>query len=126
MLFGPAVEHATYVFLTPVLSWAFLERTGPRGGRWLIAPAFVLVMLLGWGIVSRPVMDAAPVLLTALPLGTTLLIVWLVRYGAGFSEPRTQRSGVSGGGPFTPLRCVRGSDEAKRTPLPAPLPALRR
>ena len=27
------------------------------------------------------------------------------------SEPRTQRSGVSGQTPLTPLRCVRGSDE---------------
>ena len=26
MLFGPAVEHATYVFLTPVLNWALLQR----------------------------------------------------------------------------------------------------
>src|SRR5438132_8303460 len=28
----------------------------------------------------------------------------------GRSEPRTQRSGVSGAGPLTPLGCVRGSD----------------
>jgi dolichol-phosphate mannosyltransferase len=30
--------------------------------------------------------------------------------GNGATEPRTQRSGVSGAAPLTPLRCVRGSD----------------
>jgi hypothetical protein len=31
------------------------------------------------------------------------------------TEPRTQRSGVSGVAPLTPLRCVRGSDAIRES-----------
>ena len=88
MLFGPAVEHAGYVFLAPVLNWALLERDGPRGGRWLIASAFVLVMLLGWDALGRSVPVLAPVLLTALPIGTTLFTCWLIGCGQAYSPQR--------------------------------------
>src|SRR5205823_8553345 len=77
MLFGPAVEHATYVFLTPVLNWALLQPNAPRHGRWAIMPAFVLVMLLAWGVTAPSVMETAPVLLTVLPIGTTFFTCWL-------------------------------------------------
>jgi hypothetical protein len=80
MLFGPAVEHATYVFLTPVLNWALLQRGAWRGGRWLIGTAFVLVMFLGWAVVSPAVMETAPILLTVLPIGTALFTLWLIGY----------------------------------------------
>ncbi len=79
MLFGPAVEHATYVFLTPVLNWALLQRDGWRRGRWLIGAAFVLVMFLPWGV-TPTVMEAAPILLTVLPVGTALFTFWLICY----------------------------------------------
>jgi hypothetical protein len=79
MLFGPAVEHATYVFLTPVLNWALLQRDWRRG-RWLIGAAFVLVMFLGWTVISPNIMETAPVLLTALPVGTALFTLWLIGY----------------------------------------------
>ena len=79
MLFGPAVEHATYVFLTPVLNWALLQREGRRG-RWLIGAAFVLVMFLPWAVVAPAVMETAPVLLTVLPVGTALFTLWLIGY----------------------------------------------
>jgi hypothetical protein len=80
MLFGPATEHATYVFLAPVLSWAVLRRGGLPRGRRLIGAAFVLVMILGWDALGRSVTEAAPVLLTALPVGTTLFTFWLIGY----------------------------------------------
>jgi xanthine/uracil permease len=80
MLFGPAVEHATYVFLTPVLNWALLQRDGWQRGRWLIIAAFVLVMFLGWAVVSPAVMETAPILLTVLPVGTVLFTFWLIGY----------------------------------------------
>ena len=80
MLFGPAVEHATYVFLTPVLNWALLQRDGCRRGRWLIGTAFVFVMFLGWAVVSPRVMETAPILLTVLPIGTALFTIWLIGY----------------------------------------------
>jgi hypothetical protein len=78
MLFGPAVEHAGYAFLAPVLCWAFLESGRGMGRRALIGTAFGLVMVLGWGSLTRSLLDALPVLLAALPVGTALFAVWLV------------------------------------------------
>ncbi|HWG41494.1 MAG TPA: glycosyltransferase family 87 protein [Gemmataceae bacterium] len=82
MLFGPAVEHATYVFLTPPLAWAVLERRAWPLGRGLIVAAFVLIMILGWGAVSR-LLWMWPVLLTTLPAGTALFALWLIGYAQG-------------------------------------------
>jgi hypothetical protein len=79
MLFGPAVEHATYVFLTPPLAWAVLERRAWPLGRGLILSAFTLIMILGWGAVTR-LLPTWPVLLTALPAGTALFSIWLLGY----------------------------------------------
>jgi hypothetical protein len=80
MLFGPAVEHATYVFLAPPLLAAAVDAEAWPRGRWLIRSAFVLVMVLGWGALTRPLQDALPLVLLALPVGTALFLVWLVGY----------------------------------------------
>jgi hypothetical protein len=53
---------------------------GPRG-RLLPVSALVLTTVFGWGEVARRLMDAAPVVLAALPLGTTLFILWLIVHG---------------------------------------------
>ena len=88
MLFGPAVEHASYVFLAPVLCWAILESRRNAGRRVLIGAAFALVMVLGWGSLTRPLLDTVPALLAALPVGTALFAGWLVwRIG----EPHDRR-----------------------------------
>jgi hypothetical protein len=68
------------VFLTPVLNWALLQRGAWRRGRWLIGTAFVLVMFLGWAVVSPIVMETTPILLTVLPIGTALFTLWLIGY----------------------------------------------
>ncbi|HJT78379.1 MAG TPA: glycosyltransferase 87 family protein, partial [Gemmataceae bacterium] len=81
MLFGPAVEHATYAFLGPSLAWAVLEREEWPRGRWLIGTAFVLVAVLGWDDLTRRLLGDLPLLTVALPLGTLLFTVWLVGYG---------------------------------------------
>ncbi len=84
MLFGPAVEHATYVFLTPALVWAVVQREVWPRGRGLLLAAFVLVMGLGWGAVGRLATEAwpagGPLLLAALPLGSALFALWLAGY----------------------------------------------
>lgn len=80
MLFGPAVEHATYVFLAPALIWALLERRAWPLGRGLILASFTLIMVLGWGAVTRLLSPDWPVLLTALPAGTALFMLWLIGY----------------------------------------------
>ncbi len=80
LLFGPATEHATYVFLAPVLSWAFLQGNARSRGRWLLGAALVLILLLGWDSIARVFPSCGPVLLTTLPLGTTLFAIWLIGY----------------------------------------------
>ncbi len=80
MLFGPAVEHATYVFLTAPLAWALLERRAWPAGQGLILAAFALIMILGWGAMTRLLSPEWPVLLTALPFGTALYALWLIGY----------------------------------------------
>ena len=78
MVFGPASEHATYVFLAPSLAWALLDTAAWPRGRWLIVTAGVLILVLGWGALARSVESA--VLLTALPVGALLFAVWIVCY----------------------------------------------
>jgi hypothetical protein len=80
MLFGPAVEHPTYAFLAPSLAWAVLEWRAWQRGRGLIVAALVLIAVLGWEPLVHPLLDQLPVLLAALPLGTTLFVIWLVGY----------------------------------------------
>ena len=76
MLMGPAVEPPTYVFLAPVLAWAFLDRAAWPSGRPLIVAAFVLVMVLGWSALTRPFWEMIPWLAVALPLGSALFLTW--------------------------------------------------
>jgi hypothetical protein len=82
MLFGPAIEHATYVFLAPPLIWAFLERHTWPFGRGLIWATFALVMFLGWGAITRLLTPLSPIALTALPVGSALFVLWLLGYTA--------------------------------------------
>ena len=86
LLFGPATEHATYVFLAPVLSWAFLQSNAQSRGHWLIGAALVVVLLLGWDSIALVFPSSGPVLLAALPVGTTLFALWLIGY-AGKEDP---------------------------------------
>ncbi len=97
MLFGPAVEHPTYVLLAPVLCWAVLAAGRATGQRVLIGTSFGLVMVLGWGSLTRPWLETLPVLLTALPVGTALFGVWLIgEKGRRVHAPRNaQRTGTS-------------------------------
>jgi hypothetical protein len=91
MLFGPAIEHATYVFLAAPLAWAVVQREEWPRGRLLLGTAAVLVLALGWGALSRMAMGAWPegggLLVAALPLGTALFILWLVGYAATCGPP---------------------------------------
>jgi hypothetical protein len=84
MLFGPAIEHATYVFLAPPLLWALLERRAWPVGRGLIWASVTLIMILGWGAVTRLLAPNWPIVLTALPGGTALFALWLVGYAQNF------------------------------------------
>jgi hypothetical protein len=85
MLFGPATEHATYVFLTPALCWGLVERDAWPRGRRLIGAAFVLVMILGWGALTRPLEPVVPLLVASLPLGAALFMAWLVGYAGSIA-----------------------------------------
>ncbi len=94
MLFGPAVEHATYVFLAPALAWAAVQRCDWRASRPLIFAALALVLVFGWGVLLRSWPPAEPYLLTALPLGTALFAVWLCGYATTLTPgiPSTEKA----------------------------------
>ncbi len=94
MLFGPAVEHATYVFLAPPLAWALLERRAWPHGQGLIVASFTLIMILGWGALTR-LLPMWPILLTALPAGTAVFALWLVGYaGTRQNYPPQQQTSI--------------------------------
>jgi hypothetical protein len=113
MLFGPAVEHATYAFLAPLLAWALVERDAWPRGRGLVVTAGVLVLVLGWGALTRPLADALPPVLATLPIGTALYLVWLVGY-ARACRPAAETA------PRVPVRSAyrRSISKAKLGPRP--------
>lgn len=92
MFFGPAVEHATYVFLAPSLIAALLDRSAWPRGRVLIVSAALLVLVLGWGALTRPLQDRFPPVLALLPLGTGLYALFLVGC-AGWGNPLPAQRG---------------------------------
>jgi hypothetical protein len=85
MLFGPAVESASFAFLAPVLAWAVVEPAGPWR-RWLALASAGLVLVLGWNAVGGLLRPSFPAVVGALPLGTCLFLVWLI------SRPCVQHS----------------------------------
>jgi Glycosyltransferase family 87 len=96
MLFGPAVEHATYAFLAPVLAWAAVQRCDWRPARPVLGAALVLILVCGWGALVRSLPVAGPFLLTALPLGTALFAVWVCGYATTVGNPDWQTKVLDG------------------------------
>jgi hypothetical protein len=88
MVFGPASEHATYVFLAPSLAWTLVNAGAWPRARWLALAAGVLLLVLGWDALAR---DAhATMLVAALPIGAVLLAIWMVGYSiVGARESKT-------------------------------------
>jgi hypothetical protein len=80
MLFGPAVEFATYAILAPMTAWGFLEAGDRRRDRPLMLAAFLLTTVLGFGAVERSLAPAFPLAPAILPTGTLLFAIWLARY----------------------------------------------
>ncbi len=78
MLFGPAVEHAGFAFLAPVLAWAVVEPACGRVRRSLVLLSAGLILLLGWSAVGGLFRSSFPAVVAALPFGTCLLLVWLL------------------------------------------------
>jgi hypothetical protein len=92
LLLGPSAEHASYAFLGPALAWALVcprSWQGSRPSRILLATAGVCILVLGWGSLTRPLVDHFPLVLVALPVGTLLFLVWLAGQ-AQQGPPRTR------------------------------------
>jgi hypothetical protein len=77
LLFGPASEHATYVFIAPVLAWGVTQRRLWPRGRPLILASALLVLVLGWGSLTSALSESSWTLLP-LPVGCGLLLFWLL------------------------------------------------
>ncbi len=99
MLFGPAVEAPTYVFLAPFLAAAAVDPAARRAGRALAVVATVLVLGLGWGELTVRLVPELPVILAALPTGTALFAAGLL-----LEEPASRPA----------PRAVRRADVARR------------
>src|SRR5262249_58403984 len=69
LLFGPAAEHATFALLAPFLAWALVQRWRWPAGRRAIEVAGVLILVLGWGALTRPLAGTVPLVHAALPAG---------------------------------------------------------
>src|SRR5207248_1216696 len=80
LLFGPAVEHTTYVLLAPFMSWALHQKGAWPGGRWLAILAFVLIAFLGWDPLVGRLLTKEPLVAACLPLGSVLFGAWLIGY----------------------------------------------
>jgi hypothetical protein len=78
MLFGPAVESPTYVFLAPFLAAVAVEVDLPPLSRALAVGASVLILLFGFGSISLRLAATVPAVLTALPVATALYAAALV------------------------------------------------
>lgn len=76
MLFGPATEHPTYVFLAPFLAWALTLRN--TSYRWLLILSGVFILVLGWRAVTASFWNVAPWLILTLPVGTLCFTIWLM------------------------------------------------
>jgi hypothetical protein len=77
MLFGPAVEHSTYVFLAPFSAAAAVGFETRPFGRALAVAACALILTFGWGAVSLRLVTLVPGVLAALPVGTALFALGL-------------------------------------------------
>jgi len=97
LLFGPAVEHATYVFLAPFLAWAMHQRQVWQHGRWLAHSAFVLIAVLGWDPLTGPLLSMQPLLAACLPLGTALFTFWLIGYAHSFGPCSSENLSIRPG-----------------------------
>ena len=90
MLFGPAVRATPPMSSSRRRCCGGCWRAGP--GRWSRTDLgmVAVIMVLGWGVVTRFLSPDWPVLLTALPAGTALFALWLVGYAqtAGGADPK--------------------------------------
>jgi hypothetical protein len=77
MLFGPAIEYQTYVFLAPFLAAAAVDPDARPTVRALTAAASVFILALGWGALGLWLAPAFPAILTVLPAGTCLYALGL-------------------------------------------------
>jgi hypothetical protein len=98
MLFGPAVEYPTFVFLAPFLAGAAVDPDTRLASRVLAGVASVLILALGWGAIVLPLVPIFPLILTTLPAGVVLFAVCLAlpqRRGEPFPATIWQRRRVA-------------------------------
>ena len=78
MTFGPATERTTFGLIAPLSSWGLVTAFQQRRGRWLMTVAFVLMTCANFGVIERALMDYAPVVLAAHPVGAMLFFAWFL------------------------------------------------
>ena len=78
MTFGPATERTTFGLIAPLSAWGLATAFQQRRGRLLMTVAFVLMTCGNFGVIERALMDQAPLVLAAHPVGAMLLYAWFL------------------------------------------------
>jgi Glycosyltransferase family 87 len=112
MLFGPAIEYPTYVFLAPFLALAVVDPDSRTASRVPAGAASVLILTLGWGALSLPLVPVFPAVLITLPAGTVLFaasVLLTERLDESFATDIGRREKRGRWTSFTTARRVPGS-----------------
>ena len=78
MTFGPATERTTFGLIATLSSWGMVTAFQQRRGRLLMTAAFVLMTAANFGGIERALMDNAPIVLAAHPVGALLFFAWFL------------------------------------------------
>jgi hypothetical protein len=78
MTFGPATERTTFGLIAPLSAWGLATAFQQRRGRLLMTVAFVLMTCGNFGAIERALMDNAPIILAAHPVGAMLFFAWFL------------------------------------------------
>jgi predicted neuraminidase len=113
LLFGPAVEYNTYVLLGPVIVWALLGGLVTRQAPALPVVAYILVTFIGAGGVERALLGVSHLFSAALPVGTSLFVLWLIWNGPVVARETVPREFAGAkpveGGVTRLAKCLRAS-----------------
>ncbi|MGA2253845.1 MAG: glycosyltransferase family 87 protein [Thermoguttaceae bacterium] len=78
MTFGPATERTTFGLIAPLSAWGLATAFQQRRRRLLMTVAFVLMTCGNFGVIERALMDSAPIILAAHPVGAMLFFAWFL------------------------------------------------
>jgi len=86
MTFGPATERTTFGLIAPLSAWGLATAFQQRRGRLLMTVAFGLMTCGNVGAIERALMDYAPIVLAAHPIGAMLFFAWFLDWNRAAAD----------------------------------------